>query len=527
MRRSYKKYIGFIMIMVLSVLQLNVFASVDVPETIKIGLESVYKDADSIVISSDDELLIGYSVGNRFREDGQLESKSITIKRVFSKYYELDEVFDTLEEATMEAERYNGVPVYEQPGVYRVYIDEDSEDVFAVLDNGKRIAIYNDENELVLIAENDKVAIEFQGIDFDYGFPVTTVGSRGYRGAISVVNGQSKGLTAVNTVDMEDYLYGVVPAEMVPSWPLEALKAQAVAARSMAIYQYNRQIKKGYNLVDTVTSQVYKGVSIENARTSQAVDETSGFVATYNGKIAETLYFSTSGGYTESAKDVWGNDVPYLVAVPDSGETKPEAAPWTRTITLKEIQECADNKGAKIGKVEGVEIASRTSSGRVGELNILGTSGTYSLTGENVRTFFSGSSGGSLKSRMFNFSLDHNTSNEVEATVKEVTLMSSDDIINSNLKDAFVMSVNDIAELGKNSVVQSANEIIELTTATKPGMKPEVSSKQNVVYGDVTIYGQGFGHGVGMSQSGARGMAEEGYTYDEILEYYYTGIEIE
>lgn len=515
------------MIMVIGMLQLNVFASVEVPESIKIGLESLYKDADSIVISSDDELLIGDSVGNRFREEGQIESKSITIKRALGEYYELDEVFDSLEEATTESERYNGVPVYEQPGVYRIYIEEDSKDTFAVANNNKRIAIYNDENELVLIAENDEVPIAFQGIDFDHSFPVTTVGSRQYRGSVSVVNGQSKGLTAVNTVDMEDYLYGVVPAEMVPSWPMEALKAQAVAARSMAIYQYNRQIKKGYNLVDTVTSQVYKGVSIENARTSQAVDETSGEIVTYNGKIAETLYFSTSGGYTESAKDVWGNDVPYLVAVADPYETKPEAAPWTRTITLKEIQKCADNKGAKIGTVEGVEIASRTSSGRVGELNILGTSGTYSLTGENVRTFFSGSNEGSLRSRMFNFSLDEYTDNKVETTVKEVVLMSGDDMINTNLKDAFMMSANDIKALGKNSVVQSANEITELTTEMKPGIKPEVSGKQDVVYGDITLYGQGFGHGVGMSQSGARGMAEEGYTYDEILEYYYTGVAIE
>lgn len=511
------------MIIVLGVLQLSVLASVDVPNTIKIGLESIYKDADSIMISSDSELMIGYSTGSRFREEGQIESNTITIKRAFDEYYEMDEVFDTLQKAIDEAEQYDGVPVYEQPGVYKVYTDGSGSGEQKASSNSKRIAIYNEEKELILIAENDESPIEFQGIDFDYSFPVTAVGSRQYRGTISVVNGQAKGLTAVNIVGMEDYLYGVVPGEMVPSWPMEALKAQAVAARSMAIYQYNRHIKKGYNLVDTVASQVYKGVGIENTRTTQAVDETSGEVATYNGKIAETLYFSTSGGYTESAKDVWGNEVPYLVAVSDDYETKPEAAPWTRTITLKEIQKCADNKGANIGKVEGVKIASRTSSGRVGRLDILGTSGTYSLTGEDVRNFFSGSNEGPLKSRMFNFSLDDNTNNKVETITKEVTVMSSSDVINTDLQDAFVMSLNDIKVLGKDKVVQGVDQITELTTE----VKTEVPSKQDVVYGDITVYGEGFGHGVGMSQSGARGMAEEGYTYDEILAHYYTGIVIE
>lgn len=529
MKESSRRRIGCLILAVCMMIQVNVFAAVNIPENIRIGLESLYKDADKINIKSSGNIAIGSILNEEFVEDGRLSSSDITITKATNQYYMVGEEYNTLDKAKEGASVYGGIPVYIAPGYYKVYISEEAPYAQTLPLNNKRIAVYDENNQLILIAENDACPIEFQGIDYSYSFPVTTVGSRMFRGSISVVNGQSKGLTAVNTVDFEEYLYGVVPAEMVPSWHIEALKAQAVAARSMAIYQYNRHTQKGYNLVDTVTSQVYKGVSIETERTNQAVDETYNQVITYNGKIAEALYFSTSGGYTESAEDVWGNPIDYLVAMPDIYEIKPEAAPWSRTITLSEIQRCADQKNANIGQVQGVEIISRTQSGRVSQLNILGTSGTLALTKEDIRTFFSSTDSGSLRSRMFKFTpYDEvgNSGQEVPTQAK-VVAMGKENITEINLSDAVVMSNNDIRSLGQNIAVQSSTGITEIGNNTPSSGNNTSQDEITRIYGDVTFYGKGFGHGVGMSQSGARGMADSGFTYEEILKYYYTGIEVQ
>jgi stage II sporulation protein D len=139
--------------------------------------------------------------------------------------------------------------------------------------------------------------------------------TRPYRGQITVdvVDGK---LRAVNVVGLEDYLYGVVPAEMPSSWPANALEAQAVAARSYALA--TRKIAAPFDVYADTRSQVYLGVSHEAISTNAAVDATRGQVAMYNGKVASTFFFSSSGGETESIADGWGvAPVPYLVSVPD------------------------------------------------------------------------------------------------------------------------------------------------------------------------------------------------------------------
>jgi stage II sporulation protein D len=138
---------------------------------------------------------------------------------------------------------------------------------------------------------------------------------RSYRGkiAVDVVDGL---LRAIDVVGLEQYLYGVVPAEMPSTWPAEALKAQAVAARSYALA--TRRVAAPFDAYADSRSQVYLGVSHESPATSAAIDATKGQVATYAGKVATTYFFSSSGGETESISDAWGAPaLPYLVAVPD------------------------------------------------------------------------------------------------------------------------------------------------------------------------------------------------------------------
>src|SRR5439155_1171605 len=134
-----------------------------------------------------------------------------------------------------------------------------------------------------------------------------------YRGSIQVAVTGGK-LRAINMVGLEQYLYGVVPSEMPYTWLPEALKAQAVAARSYALATRRTG---AFDLYPDTRSQVYLGIEHEKPSTNSAVDATAGQVVLYQGEVAKTYFFSTSGGRTASAEDVWGKPVPYLVSVPD------------------------------------------------------------------------------------------------------------------------------------------------------------------------------------------------------------------
>lgn len=135
-----------------------------------------------------------------------------------------------------------------------------------------------------------------------------------YRGYLIIQNRGQK-LTVINDVDMENYLKGVVPSEMPSSWEIEALKAQAIAARSYAIANLGKRGSLGFDLKDTPEDQAYGGASVETTRTNSAVDETSGLVLTYNYKVISAFYSASAGGQTINAKDVWGSDLPYIRSV--------------------------------------------------------------------------------------------------------------------------------------------------------------------------------------------------------------------
>ena len=136
-----------------------------------------------------------------------------------------------------------------------------------------------------------------------------------YRGYLIIQNKNQK-LTVINDVDLEDYLKGVVPSEMPSGWEFEALKAQAIAARSYALANLGKRASFGYDLKDTPEDQAYGGASAETSKTNTAVEETSGLVLTYNYKVVSAFYSASAGGQTVTAKEAWGNDVPYVRSVP-------------------------------------------------------------------------------------------------------------------------------------------------------------------------------------------------------------------
>ena len=143
-----------------------------------------------------------------------------------------------------------------------------------------------------------------------------------YKGELVALN-TNEGLTVINEIDLENYVKGVVPAEMPPAWNLEAHKAQAIAARSYAVSNAGKRGKLGYDLKDNDEDQVYKGLSAETLQTNHAVDATKGQVLVYNDKVIRAYHHASSGGSTLSAKDVWGMDLPYTVPVRSFDENLP------------------------------------------------------------------------------------------------------------------------------------------------------------------------------------------------------------
>ncbi|MFL5944096.1 MAG: SpoIID/LytB domain-containing protein [Gaiellaceae bacterium] len=199
-----------------------------------------------------------------------------------------------------------------------------------------------------------------------------------YRGSVQVdvVSGK---LRAINFVALEQYLYGVVPSEMPYTWHPEALKAQAVVARSYALATRRAG---AFDLYPDTRSQVYLGIEHEKPSTNAAVDATAGQVVLYEGEVAKTFFFSTSGGRTASAEDVWGEAVPYLVSVADPYDSISPHHTWgpvayTGTQLAKRLK--------LKGRVVDVQ-AALNGSGRVKTLTIVGASGNMTMNGAAVRT---------------------------------------------------------------------------------------------------------------------------------------------
>jgi stage II sporulation protein D len=143
----------------------------------------------------------------------------------------------------------------------------------------------------------------------------TSTKSRWYRGHLIVQNKNGK-LTVINDVELEDYIKGVVPSEMSPSWHEEALKAQAIAARSYALANIGKRSALGFDLFDTPDDQAYRGASAETAKTNNLVDSTKGIVLTHDMKVVNAYYSASAGGQSLNSKDVWGGSLPYIHSVP-------------------------------------------------------------------------------------------------------------------------------------------------------------------------------------------------------------------
>jgi stage II sporulation protein D len=204
---------------------------------------------------------------------------------------------------------------------------------------------------------------------------VTVAGKGAYRDAIVYRPGLSGGVTAVNHVELENYIRGVVPNESPASWPIEALKAQAVAARSYALGTGTGNAV--FDHYDTVASQVYGGYSSENVRTNRAVARTSGEVLRHNGRVIVAYFHSTSGGYTENNENVWGGaPLAYIRGVRDPWDRVSPYHHWKLSYSARRL-----GGAMGVGRLRSVRVHKRGVSGRIVRATFRGTGGRNRVSG--------------------------------------------------------------------------------------------------------------------------------------------------
>lgn len=412
-----------------------------------------------------------------------LESRSDSVSiRMIDNFYISSQNYSNYTEAESMNTSKTGFVFYSDGSYYlacydssQICNDRISNKVIFEFSDGTKLATEGTENIYLSSSENS-----------------AKLENKSYRGKFNFYIKGSR-IHAINELGMQEYLYGVVPKEMVSSWELEALKAQAVVAKNYTITNYNKHKSDGFNVCSTTHCQVYGGYDAEQEKTNRAVDETEGIFMSYDSKPAEGYFHASSGGRTESIGNMWNYSLDYMVGVDDPYSLGSPYDNWQVSFTAEEIKKALLNKSVDIGNVVGVKVIQTSENGRVMELGILGTKGMHVLKKDNIRSTL-----GSSKLKNTYFSL--NSSKNFKKTYSSSN--NSVDVQSKNLKYKF----EDLDDFMNNKFSREDNDFIA-----------------SDVY---MFYGKGNGHGIGLSQYGANGMAKKGFDFEDILKYYFKGISI-
>lgn len=346
-------------------------------------------------------------------------------------------------------------------------------------------------------------------------------------------------LTVVNIVDLETYIKGVVPYEMSSSWPLEALKVQAVCARSYAYINIHsgKHTSYHFDVCNTTDCQAYYGAGTNSSsyqateRTDQAVDETAGEYAWYDGQVIEAFYSSSHGGASESVYNVWGTSLeqyPYLCGVEDPYEadmaSKNSYSSWTVSYTSSELAQRLENYGYDASS--GIESLTLTYSdlGNVIQVRVnYRDGGSDTIRPSSMRSVFGissirftvngqAASSGSGTTSSSGGGLTANGSTSLDSQGTYTVISGSGSLSQAGLDGLYAISGS-----GSITPAEDAASGGDSGTDTPTGTQVAVSGSS------YSFQGSGNGHQLGLSQYGAWAMAERGFTYDEIIEFYYPG----
>lgn len=237
-----------------------------------------------------------------------------------------------------------------------------------------------------LIIDGDEYSAPLRIVSQDRDSRLRINGKR-YRDNIMVMAKNGK-MTIINELGIEDYIYGILPSEVSPSWPAESLKAQAIASRTYALKNLRRHDSAGFDICTQTHCQVYGGVETEDERTNKAVEETRGQVLVYNGQLAQTLFHASCGGHTENPKSVWNWDSEppaYLRGVRDSFCSNSPHQNWKKLLSASFLKTRLVKAGYDIGDIKKIQLQGRNSSGRTRVVKISGTRKTVEIQAAKFR----------------------------------------------------------------------------------------------------------------------------------------------
>ena len=343
-------------------------------------------------------------------------------------------------------------------------------------------------------------ADKIQGIKFQTSDGLLTVNGRAFRGTFELAPDDEGDMVVVNTVSTHDYLASVVGSEEPSSWEAEALASQAIAART---YLYTHLAKhKSYDLEGDTRDQEYDGTANEDSRTRAAVERTAGLVVTYGGAPIEALYSANAGGITEDSETVFANALPYLRSVPSPGDAVAKDSSWghtswewTKEMSATQLRDYLQQRGLSVGTPTAIQLTSVSSTGRVIGATITGSAGSQSIGKDRARYYFG------LPSSLFTVKVTPTGANE-------------------RVDAANAARISALELLGAR-VVQTSFEILHDGSGNELGL--QITGYVYELPATFVFAGKGFGHGVGMSQWGAQGMALGGSSYQQILAHYYIG----
>lgn len=336
-------------------------------------------------------------------------------------------------------------------------------------------------------------------------------------------------MTVVNIVNIEDYVQGVIPYEMSNTWPLEALKAQAICARTYAMRTLNKHSAHGFDLCTEMDCQVYRGRRAANATTDRAVNETTGMYVTHNGVLAETLYVSSHGGGSENNENIWaGTPRPYLRGVLDNYEDRVAHRisnyNWTHTLSQATVTQRVRNAGhPNASNIVSMHVSLYSATGNVVSVNMTDANGrnyTFSRRAGLQAAF------GAIRSQRFNIgSVTWQQGGSVFANAPAQSISTSQYQVISGSADGTVSTstvTGALVAIDGSGTGGTHRDVI----AVGGGSRPISGAPTGPVNGNFILTGRGWGHSLGMSQWGAFSQAELGRTAEQIIRHYYTGVQV-
>lgn len=338
----------------------------------------------------------------------------------------------------------------------------------------------------------------------------------GYRGVLAFAPDSAGRLAVVNHLPMDAYLYGVLHSEMGQSNPVEALKAQAVAARSFAALNLGRHESQGFDLCSGTHCQVYGGMAKEYDSTNRAVDGTAGLILYTGDEAAEAYYHKNSGGHTQNSEDVWSAAASHLKGKPDP--YAPDL-PWSVTLDFEALRTKLTAAGQDPGSIQAVRILARNSASAVSALSVEGSSGSIVLEKERIRTVLGTTL---LRSRHFVIG----SSYPVQAGPGTSAVKVSNGTVVLERPSVHVLGAGGVLSERPAGELYISNGFETVAAPSEGAGSFAFDDSLPATGGTVTFSGLGSGHGVGMSQDGAIAMARLGFSFEEILRFYYTGTEV-